>query len=67
MSASSVKETRRQIRRAAGVDALKIVEEIQQNNRALAASLSQAHQRIDALESSLMEHKRQPHKWYVGS
>jgi hypothetical protein len=49
MSDSSVKATRRAIRRSAGEAAIGVIRELQQNHTLLANSLTLAHQRIDRL------------------
>jgi small ligand-binding sensory domain FIST len=49
MSASTVKQARRQLRRAAGEGALHVVSELQGNVERLANSLALAHKRNDDL------------------
>ncbi len=49
MSASTVKATRRELRRAMGANGVGAVAEVQSNHESIANSLTNAHRRIDQL------------------
>ena len=53
MSGTAAKAHRRELRRAMGDKAVGTLAEVQANQRSLAASVTNAHTRIDQLESAL--------------